>query len=101
MHILNALHARTSLRRLCLAGGCAMNSVMNGKIRERTPFQEIYVQPAAGDNGTSLGAALHVWHQRLGQPRRFVMEHAYWGPEFERVRDPPGDRPTHAPRSIG
>ena len=82
VHILNALHARTGLRRLCLAGGCAMNSVMNGKVRERTPFQEVYVQPAAGDNGTSLGAALHVWHQRLGRPRRFIMEHGYWGPEF-------------------
>jgi carbamoyltransferase len=82
VHVLNALHTRTGLRRLCLAGGCAMNSVMNGKIRERTPFREIYVQPAAGDNGTSLGAALHVWHQTLGQPRRFVMGHGYWGPEF-------------------
>jgi carbamoyltransferase len=82
VHVLNALHARTGLRRLCLAGGCAMNSVLNGKIRERTPFREVYVQPAAGDNGTSLGAALYVWHQLLGQPRRFVMEHGYWGPEF-------------------
>jgi carbamoyltransferase len=82
VHVLSALHARTGLPRLCLAGGCAMNSVMNGKIRERTPFREIYIQPAAGDNGTSLGAALHVWHQRLGRPRRFVMEHGYWGPEF-------------------
>jgi carbamoyltransferase len=82
VHVLTALHARTGLRRLCLAGGCAMNSVLNGKIRERTPFREVYVQPAAGDNGTGLGAALHVWHQVLGQPRRFVMEHGYWGPEF-------------------
>ena len=82
VHVLNALHGRTGLRRLCLAGGCAMNSVLNGKIRERTPFREVYVQPAAGDNGTSLGAALYVWHQLLGQPRRFVMQHGYWGPEF-------------------
>jgi carbamoyltransferase len=82
VHVLNNLFARTGLRRLCLAGGCAMNSVMNGKIRERTPFGEVYVQPAAADNGTSLGAALHVWHQVLGQPRRFRMEHGYWGPEF-------------------
>jgi carbamoyltransferase len=59
-----------------------MNSVMNGKIRERTPFQEVYLQPAAGDNGTALGAALYVQHQVLGYPRRFLMEHAYWGPEF-------------------
>ena len=82
LHVLNALAKRTRLERLCLAGGCAMNSVLNGKIRERTPFREVYIQPAAGDNGTSLGAALHVWHQVLGQPRRFTMDHAYWGPEF-------------------
>ena len=56
-HVLHALYQRTRLPRLCLAGGCAMNSVMNGKIRERTPFEEIYIQPAAGDNGTALGAA--------------------------------------------
>ncbi len=48
--------------RLCLAGGCAMNSVANGKIRAHTPFREVYIQPAAGDNGTALGAAYHVWH---------------------------------------
>src|SRR5262249_32740755 len=60
IRVLNALHQRTRLSRLCLAGGCAMNSVMNGKIRERTPFREIYIQPAAGDNGTALGAALYV-----------------------------------------
>ena len=81
-HILNALYQKTRLPRLCLAGGCAMNSVMNGKIRERTPFQEIYIQPAAGDNGTALGAALYTYHQQLNQPRHFVMGHGYWGPEF-------------------
>jgi len=81
-HLLNALHRRTRLPRLCLAGGCAMNSVANGKIRERTPFQEVFIQPAAADNGTALGAACHVWHQVLGRPRGFTMEHAYWGPEF-------------------
>jgi predicted NodU family carbamoyl transferase len=52
----------------------ASNSVMNGKIRQHTPFEEVYIQPAAGDNGTALGAAFYVWHQVLGQPRRFVME---------------------------
>ncbi len=81
-HVLNALYRRARLRRLCLAGGCAMNSVANGKIRERTPFEEVYIQPAAPDNGTALGAAFYVWHQVLGRPRRFVMEHGYWGPEF-------------------
>jgi carbamoyltransferase len=82
-HVLTALQARTGLRRLCLAGGCAMNSVMNGKIRERTRFEEVYVQPASADNGTALGAAYHTYHQILGHPRRFVMEHGYWGPEFD------------------
>jgi carbamoyltransferase len=82
LHVLNALHRRTRLRSLCLAGGCALNSVLNGKIRGRTPFREVFIQPAAADNGTGLGAAFHVCHQILGQPRRFVMEHAYWGPEF-------------------
>jgi carbamoyltransferase len=59
-----------------------MNSVANGRIRERTSFQEVYIQPASGDNGTALGAAYWVWHQRLRQPRRFVMSHGYWGPAF-------------------
>jgi carbamoyltransferase len=81
-HVLNGLHARTGRRRLCLAGGCAMNSVANGKIRARTPFEEIYIQPASGDNGTALGAAYWVWHQVLGRPRGFVMRHGYWGPSF-------------------
>jgi carbamoyltransferase len=81
-HVLNALYQKTHLPRLCLAGGCAMNSVMNGKIREQTPFEEVYIQPAAADNGTALGAAFYVWHQSLRQPRRFVMDHAYWGPQF-------------------
>jgi carbamoyltransferase len=81
-HVLNALYDKTRLPRLCLAGGCAINSVMNGKLRERTPFTTVYIQPAAGDNGTALGAALYVCHHVLGHPRRFVMEHGYWGPEF-------------------
>ena len=81
-HVFDALRRRSGQRRLCLAGGCAMNSVANGKIRQRTGFEEIYVQPASGDDGTALGAAFHVWHQRLARPRRFVMEHAYWGPEW-------------------
>ena len=81
-HILNAFQARTRATRLCLAGGCAMNSVANGKIRENTLFKEIYIPPAAGDNGTALGAAYYVWNHILGQPRTFTLEHGYWGPEF-------------------
>jgi carbamoyltransferase len=80
--ILRALHTRVRNPRLCLAGGCAMNSVANGKIRSETPFADLYIQPAAGDNGTALGAALHVWHQ-LGGNRRFQMRHGYWGPQFD------------------
>jgi carbamoyltransferase len=79
MHVLNGLWERTKLDALCLAGGCAMNSVANGKIRQRTPFKSVYIQPAAGDNGTALGAAYYVWHQTLGAPRSYVMEHGYWG----------------------
>ena len=82
-HILNGLYLKTHIPRLCLAGGCAMNSVMNGKIRQQTPFTDVYIQLAAADNGTALGAALYVWHQMLGHPRCFVMDHGYWGPEFE------------------
>jgi carbamoyltransferase len=81
-HVLNGVHAQHPHDRLCLAGGCAMNSVANGKIRASTPFKEIYVQPAAGDNGTALGAALHAWHVAHDQPRRFVMGHGYWGTEY-------------------
>ena len=81
LHVLQGLYERTRSPRLCFAGGCAMNSVLNGKVRERTPFKELYVQPAAADNGTSLGAAFYTYHQVEKQPRRFVMEHSYWGPE--------------------
>jgi len=80
--ILRALHARVGNPRLCLAGGCAMNSVANGKVRTETPFSDVYIQPAAGDNGTALGAALHVWHRQGGE-RRFEMHHGYWGPQFD------------------
>jgi carbamoyltransferase len=82
-HVLNGLYDRTKIKQLCLAGGCAMNSVANGKIRQHTPFTDIYIQPASGDNGTALGAAYYVWNQVLGQPRHFVMKHGYWGPSFQ------------------
>ncbi len=103
-HVLNALHEQTRLPRLCLAGGCAMNSAANGKIRERTPFKEVYIQPASADNGTSLGAACYVQHQLLGNPRAFRMDHAYWGPEFceaeleEALRARQGETQRHACR---
>lgn len=82
-HVLVDLHRRTGMTRLALAGGCALNSAANGKIFERTPFREVFIQPAAGDDGTAIGAAFHVEHTVLGRPRRFVMEHAYTGPAFD------------------
>lgn len=76
------VHRQTGLTRLCLAGGVALNSVANGRILRETPFKELYVQPSAGDGGGALGAAQYVWHCVLGNPRRFVMEHAYWGQAY-------------------
>lgn len=69
----------TGLKKLCLAGGVALNSVANGRILQETPFEEVYIQPAAGDSGGALGAALYVYHVLLRQPRRFTLEHCYWG----------------------
>jgi carbamoyltransferase len=80
-HLLNALHARHGLDTLALSGGCAMNSVANGKLTLRTPFKEVYVQSAAGDAGGAVGAAFSVWHA-LGGERGPVHDHAYWGPGF-------------------
>lgn len=77
------LQRRTGLTDLCLAGGCALNSVANGKVMAATGFRRLFVQPAAGDAGTALGAAQYVWHQVLDRPRGFAMEHAYWGPSFD------------------
>ncbi|HEV8577591.1 MAG TPA: carbamoyltransferase C-terminal domain-containing protein [Thermoanaerobaculia bacterium] len=81
--LVNALQHRTGLKRLALAGGCAMNSLANGKLFDRTGVEEVFIQAAAGDAGTSLGAALYVHHAVLGAPRDgFVMEHSYWGPGY-------------------
>ncbi|HXM15410.1 MAG TPA: carbamoyltransferase N-terminal domain-containing protein [Candidatus Eremiobacteraceae bacterium] len=76
-------HRETGLKRLCLAGGVALNSVANGRILRETPFEEIYIQPAAGDAGGALGAALFGYHSVLGNPRSFTMRHAYWGEEHD------------------
>lgn len=81
-HILNHVHHQTGQKNLALAGGCAMNSLANGKIFKNTPFKEVFIQPAAGDAGGAIGAAYHVYHQVLGQPRSFIFEKSYLGPEF-------------------
>jgi carbamoyltransferase len=82
LHVLRHVQKATGRTSLCFAGGCAMNSVANGKIREQTDFKDVFIQPASGDNGTALGAAFYAWNQIAGQPRGFVMEHGYWGPSF-------------------
>jgi carbamoyltransferase len=82
LHLLQGLYEQTREENLCLAGGCAFNSVMNGRIMQETPFKKFFIQPAAGDAGCSLGAALLVHHTLLKQPRKFQMEHAYYGPSF-------------------
>jgi carbamoyltransferase len=76
------LSRKTGEKSLCLAGGVAFNCVANGKIFGHSPFERVYVQPAAGDAGLAVGAALAVNHQVLGRPRAFVMDHAGWGPQF-------------------
>jgi carbamoyltransferase len=81
--LVRALGKRTGMKKLALAGGCAMNSLANGRLFERTEVEEVFIQSAAGDAGTSLGAALYVHHAVLGAPRNgFVMEHSYWGPRY-------------------
>jgi len=80
--MLRRLHTQSKQKSLCLAGGVAFNCVANGKIFSETPFENVYVQPAAGDAGLAVGAAFHIHHHVLGNPRSFVMDHAYWGPGY-------------------
>jgi carbamoyltransferase len=85
-HLLQQLHARVPSDNLAMAGGCALNSVANGKLFARTPFRHTWIQPAAGDEGLAIGAALHTYHSVLKQPRRQHMNHAYLGPQFSDTR---------------
>ncbi len=88
MHCLTRLQALVPTARLAMAGGCALNGVANARIHRETPFHEHYLQAAASDDGTCLGAAYWCWHNVLGRPERFHMEHAFWGPGYadERIR---------------
>lgn len=81
--LVRAVLHRTQQKRLALAGGCAMNSLANGKLFDHANIEEVFIQAAAGDAGTSLGAALWVQHAVLGAPRGFVMEHSSWGPAYD------------------
>jgi len=80
--LLNALHRLVPSENIVMAGGCALNSVANGKLFDRTAFRQTWIQPAAGDEGLAIGAALHTYHSVLKQPRKFVMKNSYLGPEY-------------------
>ena len=74
-------YKETGLTKLCMAGGVALNSVANGRVFREGPFEEIFIQPSAGDGGGALGSAQYAYHTLLGQARRFTMQHAFWGEE--------------------
>ncbi len=78
----NALHERTGMKNLCLAGGVALNCVANGHVLRETPFESVFVQPAAGDAGGALGVALWIHCMVLGNPRAWTLDTAQWGPAF-------------------
>jgi carbamoyltransferase len=88
MHCLRRLHSLVPSDSLVMAGGCSLNGVANARILRDTPFRYQYIQAAASDDGTCLGAAYHCWHSVLGQTKRFHMRHAFWGPGYsdERLR---------------
>lgn len=80
--MVNYLHSKTGLKKLVMAGGVALNTKANYRLLAETPFEEIYIQPAAGDDGGALGAAMWAYHMVLNQPRDWVMPNAYWGQEY-------------------
>ena len=90
LHLARGLQRRTGLKKLCMAGGVALNSVANGRILHETDFEEIFIQPAASDDGTSLGGAYFLWTCVLGGRRPEPMRHASLGPQFS----VPADRPS-------
>jgi carbamoyltransferase len=83
LKLLNVLHRQTGSKNLCMAGGVSLNSKANGRILRETPFERLFIQPAAGDSGGALGAALYAHHVLLGRPRRFTQEHNYWGESYD------------------
>jgi len=92
----NSLYEKTRVPNFCLAGGCGYNSVANGMLFDRSPYRAQYIQAAAGDAGGAIGAAYWVWNETLHQPRGFVMDHAYWGPEYGNAEI---DKAVHARRA--
>ena len=87
------VHSRTGMRHLVLAGGVALNCVANGRLLREGDFDDLWIQPAAGDAGGALGAALFVWHQLLEKPRpltgRDIQQGSFLGPQYSSERDFP------------
>ena len=82
VNLARATHEKTGLSDLVIAGGVGLNSVANWKILKETPFERVWIQPAAGDSGGAVGAAFYLWNTVLGNPRTYVMNHAYLGPAY-------------------
>ena len=82
LKMVNFAQKQTGSKNLVMAGGVALNSVANGRIIREGPFENVFIQPAAGDAGGAIGAAFYAYHVIFGHPRKFTMEHAYWGAEY-------------------
>tara|TARA_B100000989_G_scaffold45826_1_gene29412 strand:- start:15077 stop:16786 length:1710 start_codon:yes stop_codon:yes gene_type:complete len=83
MQIINRLQRKVPTSNLVMAGGCAMNGLVNGKIFKESKFKNHFIQPASTDDGTALGAAYYCWHNHLKKKERFIMRHAFWGPSYD------------------
>ena len=83
MQIIHRLEKKVSSQNLVMAGGCAMNGLVNGRIFQESNFKNHFIQPASTDDGTALGAAYYCWHNHLKEKDRFVMKHAFWGPSYD------------------
>ncbi len=83
------LYQKTGQKKLCLSGGVALNCLANSRVLQETPFEEVFIAPAAGDSGAAMGAALYVYHCLLKKSRKFILQHAYWGQEYtdDEIRD--------------
>ncbi|HXW00782.1 MAG TPA: carbamoyltransferase N-terminal domain-containing protein [Anaerolineae bacterium] len=82
LKMVHAAHRQTGSKNLVMAGGVALNSAANGRLMREGPFENVFIQPAAGDAGGAIGAALYAYHVVFGCPRKFTMEHAYWGAAY-------------------
>ena len=100
LHLLSHLQRKTKQKNLCMAGGVALNCVANGKIFEQTDFQNIFIQPAAGDAGASFGSALYYYNILRKQPRDYVMNHVCLGPEYSEEQIESAIKDTHMPYKV-